>query len=276
MRSISAWTAGGVGAVAGLGLATVAPPALSLAAGALLAIVAMQFVDGWPQYGLAGTVYLFTTGLGILVPNIGDGYGQTALVALFAFGVLSALKVAVDEAIDRGIDRVTSRVEGRVGSDDDTATELDTALSAGAGVVEIAWTVLGVSANVLRYAVFAGAGMVGIVLNSLGIRLFVPLVVVDYRIDVVMPVVVASVITGFYACGFVVELWHMVKTSVDESRELTGQFGDGRDSQRPSATGAGEPTLPDASDPGTTDDVEGTDGQNSDSTSAVTDEPAEQ
>lgn len=238
----------------GLGLAPVVPPAVGLVAGTLVAVVAMRFVDGRPRYELAGTVYLFAFGLGIVATEPGGGYGQTTLVALFGFGVLSAALMLVDAAIDRGVDRAFETLDSKLGDENTDERKLEAALSAGAGTVEIVLTVLRVSRNLLRYVLFAVVGLVGIVLNTAGVQVSVPLVVLDHRLDVVMVVVVGTVSTVFHACGFAAGLLHTARTSVDEGRELTDQMrdsaatrrGDGQTSARPGETGSESPREQDA------------------------------
>ena len=220
----AAWTAGGVGAVAGLGTATAAPPALSLVLGAVVSLVALQFADGLPRYGLAGTVYLLVVGLGILVLDLSGA--QTTLLALFGFGLVSTLRVAIEVAVDRGIDAAERLARDRVDSGEEGASELETAVSAGAGIAEIAWTLFGVTRKVLWGLFALTAGVLGVVLNTLGIEVLVSLVVVDVRLDIVMVVVVGSVLGSFYACGFLADVWQMVQTSVNESKALRDQIGE--------------------------------------------------
>jgi hypothetical protein len=223
MRVASSWTAGGVGALAGVGLATVTPPALGVVAGAFVALVGLQFVDGLARYGLAGTVYLLVFGLGVV--SIGLSGAQTTLLAVFGFGLLSVLRVALDVAVDRGIDTAERLARDRVGSGDGTS-ELETAVSAGAGIVEVVWTLFGVTRRILWGFVALTAGVVSVVLNAAGVEILVPLVVVDTNLDTVMVVAVGSVLGSFYACGFLADVWHTAQTSVDEGRELRDQLGE--------------------------------------------------
>jgi len=225
MRLAGGAFAGAVGAGAGLGAATVVPPALGVVAGAFVALAVLQLPGGLQRYGVAGTVYLLAFALGIVVLDPGGGYDQTTLVALAVFGVLSALKAGLDLAIDRGIETVLHRAEDSIGSGESDASEIETALSAGAGLVEIGLTVVGLSAGVLWYVLFAAAAAVGVVLNALGIEVLVPLVVVDHSLDLVMVAVVGAVTVGFFVCGFVADLYHTLKTSVGEGKELRDRLG---------------------------------------------------
>lgn len=272
MRGASAWTAGAAGVAVGLGLAPVVPPAVGLVASTLVAVVAMRFVDDRPRYELAGTVYLFGFGLGIVATEPGGGYGQTTLVALFVFGILSAALVLVDAAIDRGVDRAFETLDSRFGGENTDEQKLEAALSAGAGTVKVVRTVLRVSRNLLRYVLFAVLGLVGIVLNTAGVQVSVPLVVIDHRLDVVMMVVVGTVITVFHACDFVAGVLYTARTSVDEGRELTDQMRDSaatRRGDRQAPAGSGE-TGSDS--PGKQDTATN---RSADNTGAITDDSRE-
>jgi hypothetical protein len=218
-----AWIAGGVGALAGVGAATALPLALALVLGTVVSLVALQFAGTLPRYGLAGTVYLLVFGLGIAL--LGLSGAQTTLLALFVFGIVSALRVALEVGVDRGIDAAERLARDRVSSGEG-ASELETAISAGAGIIEIAWTLFGITRRILWGLLALTAGVLGVVLNTFGVEILVPLVVVDTSLDIVMLVVVGSVLGSFYACGFLADILQMVRTSVDESRELRDQLGD--------------------------------------------------
>ena len=219
----AAWIAGGVGALAGLGAATALPLALALVVGTVVSLVTLQFAGTLPRYGLAGTVYLLVFGLGIIV--LGLSGAQTTLLALFVFGILSALRVALEVAVDHGINTAERLARDRVNSGEG-ASELETAISAGAGIVEIVWTLFGITRRILWGLIALTAGLLGVVLNTFGVEILVPLVVVDTSLDIVMLVVVGSALGSFYACGFLADILRMVQTSVDESRELRDQLGD--------------------------------------------------
>lgn len=217
MKGVNAWTAGGLGVAAAWVVGGVVPPVVAIALGAVTAVLGMQFVDEWPRYALAGTVYAL--GFGVVVALVGPGgtYRTTPLVSLLGFGGLSAVIVGVRALGRRGVARLGGVVDERY-----TETVYD-AVSAGAGTLSLVWTTIRAHERAARYTGIAGVGTAGFVLNLLGVSIPVPVWFLADGLDATTVAFVGAVVSGFHALSTVSATWRTAKRSATRGSDLGGR-----------------------------------------------------
>lgn len=248
MRLANAVTAALAGIVVVVAVGPFVPVAVGLALGTVVATAVTLWGDT-DRYGLVGASLLLGVGTAVLVTDwFPAAWGRTPLVALWTFGLLSLIVVVARFLLGF----VGRRVVALFVPDEEAGSIWD-ALSAFAGTLFIAWSVITAQEKAARTGGIAIGGSTTMALNAAGYEvpvivpfvhealtvtvwgyeLAVPLWALENGIDATMVVFVGCVIVGFHTLGTIAATWQAVKDTTDYATDRAGDVGS------PAATGQG-------------------------------------
>jgi len=249
MRFANAVTAAVAGVAVVVVVGPVVPVAVGLALGTVVATAVTLYADT-DRYGLAGATFLLGVGTAVLASGwFPAPWARTTLLACWLFGLLS-LGVVVARFL---LGFVGRRVVAQFVPDEEASSIWD-ALSAFAGTLFIAWSVLTAQEKAARTGGIAIGGSTTMVANALGYELpvvvpfvhealsvtvrgyelAIPVWALENGIDATMIVFVGCVIVGFHTLGTFAATWQAVKDTTGYAREKAGEPGPNAD-----PTGAG-------------------------------------
>ena len=255
MRFANAVTAALAGVAAVTLVAPVLPVSVALALGSVVA-AAITWRGDTERYGLTGAVLLLGVGTLVLVTEwFPAAWGRTPLVALWLFGLLSVTVVVAKAVLG-----VVGRRVVAAFVDDENADSVWDALSAFAGTLFLAWSVMTAQEKAVRTGGVAVGGTSTMALDTLGYdlpvlvpfvhealtvtvrgyELSVPLWLLENGIGATMIVFVGCVIVGFHTLGTLAATWRAVKDTTGFASEKMDEAGD----TRPAAAGPGTRSGP--------------------------------
>lgn len=218
-RPTDATVAGGAGAATTGGLAAAAassvPPTGTVAAGAVVTALLHWRHDGRRRYRRAGTVFvLATAALLAALPTVPAVYRWSLIPSLAAFGLLSALVLAVFVFIKVGVRAVASRFVPEEYADAlaDFASTLSSALI-------IAWTVIQAQERLARTAGTGFLGSAALAANWYGYKLPIDVGMIEHTVEVTVVVFVGAVVVGFHTLASWDSAWRVAGQAARHSRE---------------------------------------------------------
>ncbi|NGM68972.1 hypothetical protein G6M89_08090 [Natronolimnobius sp. AArcel1] len=233
---IDSLRASSAGIALALVLATVAPPALSIGAGAVAVVMIVRRIDGYRPYAWSGTIFVLGLAVSIwFVSTNAITYDRTAFVSLLGFGFLSLIVLGVRAVVRGTMDRTLRHVT------DETAS----AHSSHAGATVFGTLLVGKGVLLTKERI-ARSGTVGIVapvaavLDAAGITFEAPgLWLIDGSLNVVTLTFIGAIVVGFHTLSS----WHAVfrlrqtdaaRSAADRSRRVaaTTTRNAGRHSRR--------------------------------------------
>jgi hypothetical protein len=212
MEVRNAWFAGGIGAGVGTASATILPPPVGIALGALAVFIVLWGSDGYTRYALGGTVYALAFGAVILTGVTAKSYARTPAFALLGFGLISGLVILARVLLKKGAAKV-----GGIVVDDEQAETVAKATSSISGTLSMIWTVLTAQKQAAQISGVAGVGTLTFVLGILGvevpIQVPVPLWLLENGINANMVLFVGCVVVMFHLVESVHSTWRAVKSA---------------------------------------------------------------
>lgn len=259
MRFANAVTAALAGIAAVTLVAPVLPVSVALALGSVVA-AAITWRGDTERYGLTGAVLLLGVGTLVLVTEwFPAAWGRTPLVALWLFGLLSVTVVVAKAVLG-----VVGRRVVAAFVDDENADSVWDALSAFAGTLFLAWSVMTAQEKAVRTGGVAVGGTSTMALDTLGYdlpvivpfihealtvtvrgyELSVPLWLLENGIDATMLVFVGCVIVGFHTLGTLAATWRAVKDTTGFASEKMDEAGDAQPAAAGPSTRSGPAGSP--------------------------------
>jgi hypothetical protein len=218
MEVRNAWLAGVIGTGIATASATILPPPVGIALGALGVFIVLWGSDGYTRYALGGTVYALGFGATILTGVTPESYARTPAFALLGFGIVSALVILARVLLKKGAAKVGGMVV-----DDEQAETVAKATSSISGTLSMMWTVLTAQKQAAQISGVAGVGTLTFVLGVLGVevpvQLPVPLWLLDNGINANVLLFVGSVVVTFHLVESVHSTWRAVKSATRTSSD---------------------------------------------------------